>query len=43
MMKLIKKENIPFDEADEAGTVIHVAVDGKYAGCLVISDEVKDE
>ncbi len=41
--KLMKKENIPFDENDEVGTVVHMAVDGKYAGYLVISDEVKDD
>jgi Cd2+/Zn2+-exporting ATPase len=28
---------------DLAGTVVHVAVDGKYAGCLEISDEIKTD
>ena len=26
---------------DTPGTVVHCAVDGKYAGCIVISDEIK--
>lgn len=29
-------------ETDEVGTVVHVARDGQYLGCIVISDEVKD-
>ena len=29
-------------ECRSAGTIVHVAVDGKYAGHIVISDEVKD-
>lgn len=41
--KLMHKEKIPFDEFSEVGTVVHIAIDGKYAGYLVISDEVKDD
>ncbi len=29
------------DEPDEAGTIIHVACDGKYIGYILIADEVK--
>ena len=29
-------------ECHSAGTIVHVAVDGKYAGHIVISDEMKD-
>ena len=25
-----------------AGTIVHVALEGKYAGCIVIADEIKD-
>jgi Cd2+/Zn2+-exporting ATPase len=39
--KLMAKENIIHEEADETGTVVHIAADGKYAGYVVISDEVK--
>lgn len=41
--KLMAKENITYDEVDEIGTVVHVAIDGKYAGYIVISDEIKDD
>ena len=41
--KLMKKENIGFNELDVVGTVVHLAVDGKYAGYIVISDEIKED
>ncbi|MBC2723489.1 MAG: cadmium-translocating P-type ATPase, partial [Desulfosporosinus sp.] len=41
--KLMAKENITYDEVDEIGTVVHVAIDRKYAGYIVISDEIKDD
>jgi len=41
--KLMKKENIVHDEVNTAGTVVHVAIDGKYAGLIIISDEVKED
>lgn len=41
--KLMAKENISYEETDEIGTVIHIAIDGKYAGYIVISDEVKED
>ena len=41
--KLMKKENIDFNELDVVGTVVHLAVDGKYAGYIVISDEIKED
>jgi Cd2+/Zn2+-exporting ATPase len=28
---------------NEAGTVVYVAIDGKYAGYILISDEIKDD
>nr|WP_228745238.1 heavy metal translocating P-type ATPase [Paenibacillus sp. S150] len=42
-IKLMNKYSIPFETPDEAGTVIHVAIDKKYAGYIVISDEIKDD
>lgn len=42
-IKLMNKENIGCDDADEAGTVVHVAIDKTYAGYIVISDEVKED
>jgi Cd2+/Zn2+-exporting ATPase len=42
-LRLMTKENITFDQVDPAGTAVYVAVDGKYAGYLLISDEVKED
>ena len=42
-IKLMAKENISYDNAEEKGTIVHVAVDKKYAGYIVISDETKDD
>jgi heavy metal-(Cd/Co/Hg/Pb/Zn)-translocating P-type ATPase len=42
-IKLMDKESIKYDKVDEAGTVVHVAVDRAYAGYIVISDEVKED
>lgn len=43
--KLMDKEVIVTcaDAAGEVNTVIHVAVEGKYAGYLVIADEIKED
>lgn len=39
--KLMDKLGVPYLECHHAGTIIHMAVDGKYAGHIVISDVVK--
>lgn len=46
--KLMEREHVAFNVAQQAGTldegtVVHVAVDGTYAGCILISDEVKED
>lgn len=41
--KLMKKESITFEQPQTVGTLVHVAVDGAYAGYIVISDEVKED
>lgn len=41
--KLMTRENIVYDSTDAVGTIIHVAIDGVYAGSIVISDEVKED
>ncbi|WP_341455747.1 heavy metal translocating P-type ATPase [Clostridium peptidivorans] len=41
--KLMNKENIPYDQVETIGTVVHVAIDKEYAGYIVISDEVKED
>lgn len=41
--KLMDKENIPYKAVETIGTLVHVAIDKKYAGYIVISDEVKED
>lgn len=36
--KLMKKLNVPYIECRSIGTILHMAIDGKYAGHIVISD-----
>ena len=40
--RLMEDEGVSFSPVDEAGTVVYLAVDGRYAGCLVIEDQVKE-
>ena len=42
-IKLMKKLNIPCYEGEAVGTVVHVGIDDKYAGYIVIADEVKED
>lgn len=39
--KLMVKEHIKYTACTSVGTVIYVACDGAYAGCIVIEDEIK--
>nr|WP_288054081.1 heavy metal translocating P-type ATPase [Caloranaerobacter azorensis] len=41
--KLMKKENIEYEDVDAAGTIVHVVIDRKYAGYIIISDEIKED
>ena len=41
-IKLMHNENIAVDAEHNEGTVVYVSCDGVYAGCIVISDVVKD-
>ena len=41
-MKLMKRENIVVDQVHDEGTVVYIAVNQKYAGCIVISDVIKE-
>ena len=40
--KLMKKLGLKYHECHTAGTIIHMAIDKKYAGNIVISDVVKE-
>ncbi len=41
--KLMNKENIEYSNVETFGTVVHVAIDKKYRGYIVISDEIKED
>ncbi|NOZ35501.1 MAG: cadmium-translocating P-type ATPase [Chlorobi bacterium] len=41
--KLLHKENIKHDKCDVGGTVVHIVIDKKYAGYIVISDTLKED
>lgn len=40
---MMEDADIAFEVPDESGTVVFLAVDGAYAGYLVISDEIKPD
>ena len=40
--KHLEKHSIEHEPCDENGTIVYVAIDGKYAGAIVISDTIKD-
>ena len=39
--KLMKKLRLSYADSDKAGTIVHVAVNGKYEGYILISDRIK--
>lgn len=39
--KLMEKEHIRYTPSTSAGTVVYLACDGVYAGCIIIEDEIK--
>lgn len=39
--KLMNKEGVAFQPCAQPGTVVHVAREGQYLGCAVITDQVK--
>ena len=39
--KLMKRIGVPYSDCHSVGTVIHIAIDNKYAGHIVISDVIK--
>jgi Cd2+/Zn2+-exporting ATPase len=41
--KLMAQKGITFEESQNTGTKVYVAEDGVFAGCIVISDEIKDD
>ena len=41
--KLMNEENITFTKCKEVGTILYVAIDRKYVGYILISDEIKQD
>ena len=40
--KLMKKLGIEYHDCSHVGTIVHVSIDGKYAGHILISDVIKE-
>ena len=41
--KLMNEKQINFTKYDGIGTILYVAIDGKYAGYIVIADKIKED
>ena len=41
--KLMQENNIEYTKCNEIGTVVYVAIENKYAGYILISDEIKED
>ena len=41
--KLMAKKNIAYEKCGEAGTILYVEIDNKFAGYILISDKIKDD
>ena len=41
--KLMKEKQIEFTKCTDVGTILYVAIQGKYAGYILISDKIKED
>ncbi|MCL2154389.1 MAG: cadmium-translocating P-type ATPase [Leptospirales bacterium] len=41
--KLMEMMGVAFEEVQNIGTKVYVAIDGVYAGCIIISDEIRHD
>lgn len=41
--KLMREEGIAYQDCELTGTILHVSIDGKYAGHIIIADVVKED
>ena len=41
--KLMEEEQIEFTKSTDVGTILYIAIQGKYSGNIVISDKIKDD
>ncbi|MFY9177217.1 MAG: heavy metal translocating P-type ATPase [Caldicoprobacterales bacterium] len=42
-LALMEQKKIHYQRVDTTGTVVYIAVDGKYAGHILVSDKIKDD
>jgi Cd2+/Zn2+-exporting ATPase len=40
---ILHRENVPHTTCDVPGTVVHVALDGRYQGFLIVADQIKTD
>ena len=41
--KLMQQKKIQYSKCEEIGTIIYIAIENKYAGYIVIADEIKED
>ncbi len=41
--KFLKENGVEFKECQELGTKLYLSVDGEFAGCIILNDEIRDE
>ena len=41
--KLMREEGVAYHDCELTGTILHVSIDGKYAGHIIIADVVKED
>ena len=41
--KLMKEKHIDFTKTNDIGTILYIAIDGVYAGYILIADKIKDD
>lgn len=42
-IKLMDKEKISYKQVEAIGTIVYLAIDGSFAGYIIISDEIKED
>ncbi len=42
-VKLMEENKIKFKKSNDIGTILYIAVDGKYKGYILIADEIKED
>ncbi len=42
-LKLLEREGIKASQIESSGTIVYIAIDGKFAGSIVISDMLKED